>query len=377
MSTRTSPTAPALSGRHLTILHSASQAPGTALAAAVVTPDNQAWVSRGARRAQLRRRAGGLGLAAMAALPLVAVATSAQVASATPAASAKVVNASASYTYTTVDDPADLTFNQLLGINDFGVIAGYFGSGSPATTHPNKGYQVAPYTGTTFTNENYPGSQQTQVTAINDWGNTVGFYALPNGTNAGFLDEDGVMTSVADPATTSSPAVNQLLGINNDGIAVGFYNDKSGNAHAYRWDRKTQVFTAIDPFGSSNVTATGINDHGTVVGFYAEANGNTAGFIMNGTSVTSVEYPGSTNTQIFGVNDSGTVVGTYVGAKKLNHGFIYSNGTFRQVNDPDGVGGTIVNGLNNIGGVVGFYMDAKGNTDGFVANLHVVGIPTS
>jgi hypothetical protein len=285
------------------------------------------------------------------------------------------INASADYTFTTVDDPADLTFNQLLGINDFGVISGYFGSGSPAATHPNKGFRVAPYSGTTFVNENYPGSQQTQVTAINDWGNTVGFYANSKGANYGFLDEDGVLTSVSDPSTTSSPPVNQLLGLNNNGKAVGFYNDAKGNAHAYEWDRKTGQFTSIDPFGSNNAAATAINDHGTVAGFYAEANGNTAGFIMEGSTWTTVQFPGSTDTQIFGLNDQGTVVGMYT-LKKLTYGFVYSGGTYKSVSDPNGLGSTVINGLNNQGALVGFYTDPKGNTDGFVANIHIAGVPT-
>jgi hypothetical protein len=294
-----------------------------------------------------------------------------------PAGLTAAINASANYSFTTLDNPADPTFNQLLGINDFGVIAGYFGSGTPAATHPNKGYRVAPYSGASFTNENYPGSQQTQVIAINDWGNTVGFYANTAGANFGFLDEGGVMTSVSDPNTTSKPAVNQLLGINNQGTAVGFYNNAKGNAHAYEWHRKTGAFTAIVPFGTSSATATAINDHGTVAGFYAEANGNTAGFIMKGTNDMSIEFPGSTNTQIFGLNNEGTVVGMYVGAHKQTHGFIYSAGVYKTIDDPDGVGSTLVNGLNNLGTVVGFYTDAKGNTDGFVANPNVAGVPTA
>src|SRR4051794_31731419 len=43
----------------------------------------------------------------------------------------------ADFSFKTLDDPADPTFNQLLGINDSGVIAGYFGSGDAG--HPNKG----------------------------------------------------------------------------------------------------------------------------------------------------------------------------------------------------------------------------------------------
>ena len=42
---------------------------------------------------------------------------------------------------------------------------------------------------------------------------------------------------MTNPATTSKPAVNQLLGINDQGEAVGIYNDAKGNAHAYEWDR--------------------------------------------------------------------------------------------------------------------------------------------
>ena len=46
------------------------------------------------------------------------------------------------YSFATLDNATDLTFNQLLGINDAGVIAGYFGSG--AQGHPNKGYLLLP-----------------------------------------------------------------------------------------------------------------------------------------------------------------------------------------------------------------------------------------
>ena len=79
----------------------------------------------------------------------------------------------------------DPTFNQELGINNFGVIAGYFGSG--AQGHPNKGYTVVPpYTNQlNFTNENFPGSVQTQVTGINNRGRFL-FGHVFSGTTVGF-----------------------------------------------------------------------------------------------------------------------------------------------------------------------------------------------
>ena len=80
-------------------------------------------------------------------------------------------------------------------------------------------------------------------------------------------------------------------------------------------------------------------------------------------------------TEIFGLNDEGVAVGMYTGAHKQTHGFVYSGGTLKTVDDPNGIGTTLVNGLNNAGDLVGFYTDSKGNTDGFVAAPRLVGIP--
>ena len=112
--------------------------------------------------------------------------------------------AQAGYIYQNVINPGDPTFNQELGINNAGMIAGYFGSGAPSggtpfTLTPNQGYTVAaPYT--SFASENYPTSFQTQVTGINNGGVTVGFYADSNGATVpnffGFVDNGGTFTQV-------------------------------------------------------------------------------------------------------------------------------------------------------------------------------------
>jgi hypothetical protein len=153
--------------------------------------------------------------------------------------------AMAKVTFQTIDDPADPTFNQLLGINSSGTISGYYGSG--AAGHPNKGYTVAPpYTA--FTNQNFPKSAQTQVTGINSANSvvTVGFYSLTDlgggqDANAGYVYANGKFKAVTDPLVTSSPPINQLLGIDTVGDAVGFYNDASGNSHAYTYNISTNA----------------------------------------------------------------------------------------------------------------------------------------
>ena len=71
-------------------------------------------------------------------------------------------------------------------------------------------------------------------------------------------------TGSSPPTTTRRPrtsraSVNQLLGINNAGIAVGFYNDANGNAHAYKLNQATGQFTKLTVPGTA-VTATGINN---------------------------------------------------------------------------------------------------------------------
>ncbi len=274
-------------------------------------------------------------------------------------------------TFQTINNSNDPPVNQLLGINNSGTIAGYFGSG--AAGHPNKGYTVTPpYGPTSFVNENFPGSVQTQVTGLNNTGVTVGFYAPTNlGTgdvNHGFVDVGGVFTPVDNPSTTGTPAVNQLLGVNDHNIADGFYTDAAGNSHGYTYTIGSKLFTPILVAGATSVTAAAINNFGVVAGFFTNAANDVLGFTenLNGTNFTSFEAPGSTNTMFLGINNAGQVVGTYTDAANNAHGLLYSNGSFTTVNDPLGPNSTVLNGINDLGQAVGFYTDSMNNVDGLL-----------
>ncbi len=320
------------------------------------------------------RRLGGRRL--MSAVAALAIATSAGTmasaagASAVPATSAVAATTGSPTTYslTTLDSMSDPTFNQLLGINDQQVIAGYFGSGTPPTTHPNQGYTIdPPYGQGNYNNENFPGSQQTQVTAINDFGNTAGFYTNTNEANFGFVDQNGSFTTVTDPKTTSKPTFNQLLGRNNAGEAVGFYNDAKGHSHAYEYNVNSKKFVAITPPNAVSAVASGINDEGDVVGTLTTAKGATEGFVLKGVTYTDFEINGSTLTQVFGVNDILQIVGSYVDGAGM-HGFVESHtGVVTTLDDPNGPNGTVVNGINNGGTLVGFYVDGAMENHGLLA----------
>jgi hypothetical protein len=288
------------------------------------------------------------------------------------------INASATgYTFQTHNNNGDPTFNQLLGINNGGEIAGYFGSG--AAGHPNQGYTLAsPYGSANYTNENFPGSVQTQVTGINNSGLTVGFWADQNNAtqvnnNIGFVNNGGTFTSVVDPNTVTfnGVQVNQLLAVNNNNMAAGFYINGGGNAQGYTYNIGTQAFTPVNIAGATAVTAAGVNDAGVIAGFYTNAVAVTLGFILNGGSLTSLQDPNGVATMILGLNNKGLADGVYMDAGGLFHGFVYDilTNTFTTVDDPNGNGtNTTLNGLNDHGQLTGFYVDANGNTNGLLAN---------
>ena len=285
--------------------------------------------------------------------------------------------ATVSYSFTTLDNQADPTFNQLLGINNHYVISGYFGSG--AAGHPNKGYLLnPPYAQANYVNENFPNSAQTQVTGLNNAGNTSGFWVDNNGTNHGFVEWNGVFASYNDPKTPNMKgSVNQLLGINGKGIAVGFYNDAAGHSHAYEVNQATSVFTAIKIPGAVSSTATGINKQGDIVGFATDATGTTSSWLMHNGQLTTFQFPGGSNTQAFGVNTKDQIVGSYTDGGGVSHGFLLSDplgptSHWQTIDDPNGVGSTVVNGINTEGDLVGFYTDAAGNTHGMLATPNTV-----
>jgi hypothetical protein len=288
------------------------------------------------------------------------------------------------YQFETLNDNKDLTFNQLLGINPLGQIAGYFGSGGQG--HPNKGYLLVPqgggYSQSGFQDTNFPNSAQTQVTGLNNGGTLVGFWADQNDANFGWYKKpNGKFVNVNFPTQdNSSPAVNQLLGVNNSNTAVGFYNDGAGNSHGYWYDIGSGNFHPIRvPSDVTSDTAAGVNDHRDIAGFATTSDGTEEGFLIANGSFNPIMYPGASSTQALGVNNSDEVVGVYTmgtGDNAQMFGFSLTNRrssgatnttpVFQTISDPNGQGTTTVNGISSCGNIVGFYVDAAGNTDGML-----------
>jgi hypothetical protein len=303
----------------------------------------------------------------------------------------------ATYSFHTFDNPADTnvpTFNNLLGINNKGLIAGFYGSGGAGD--PNQGYLLRPPS--TFIAVDFPASPQnpavqTQLTGLNDRGIVVGyFYNTNNGVafdnQFGFYEKNGVFVEVNNPNTPTTqpdPTIlieNQLIGVNDRNIAVGFYNDASGHSHGYTYDIRTGKFSADinfsagtnEPSAVSTVTAA-INNKGDLAGFYTDAAGMIHGFLDDHGVFKAVDAPGATTTELLGLNDRGLAVGFDTDANGVTHGLIYDTrkGTFTNLDDPSAVGSTVFNGINDKGDIVGFYTDAASpnpNTHGLLAVPH-------
>ena len=302
------------------------------------------------------------------------------------------------YSFETINDPADkpfppppatggVTFTNLMGITSNGdLIPGFYGSGQAGD--PNTGF-VLTLPSKTFTPDNasFPDLvppfhvAQTQITAINGNGTTFTGYTYPTNNGVpvdfqfGFYEQGGVFHMVNNPKTPDCSVSgacnsgviteNQLIGVNNANLAVGFYNDSHGDSHGYTFNIATNTFSTDinDPLAVSTVTAA-INNSDEIAGFFTNSSGVIHGFIDNGGSFSTVDPLGATETELLGLNDKGIADGFAV-FDGVQHGILYNSLTkMFTILDPPGSTSTTLNGLNDAGDVVGFFMDAAGNTDG-------------
>src|SRR5579862_2014253 len=98
--------------------------------------------------------------------------------------------ANSGYIFQTLDNHADPTFNVLTGINNKGVISGYYGSGQSG--HLSHGFTLSPpYGQGAYHSVRFPGSQQTQANAINNRGDVMGSYIDGRGNGYDFVRWNG------------------------------------------------------------------------------------------------------------------------------------------------------------------------------------------
>ena len=172
---------------------------------------------------------------------------------------------------------------------------------------------------------------------INDNGIIVGQYTdSATGTTPGFIDINGAFTSLRP--TAASILVVNAQGINNAGLVVGFYSQADGIQHGFLYDSPTKAYTLLaDPstpqMANGNLALTqflGINQSGLAVGYYqTKDTGSQFGFLYNTQTqqYTYLDDPeaapinGTQITQITGLTNAGEIAGFYVNAAGKQQGF--------------------------------------------------------
>jgi len=183
--------------------------------------------------------------------------------------------------FTTFDPPGS-TFTNPLGINDRGDIVGRFctNPGSACLEPGNGDFRGFLLRNGEFTTLDVPGSIETNAWKINDRGDIVGGFGMPDGSIELFVLGRG--------AFSTFPLPNSLLLSEDNG---------------------------------------GINALGDIVGHYCDASpckiGPTGhGFVLSGGALTTIDIPGAVATAAFAINARREIVGGYFDANKGLHGYV-------------------------------------------------------
>jgi hypothetical protein len=269
--------------------------------------------------------------------------------------------------FSTINNPSDPRFNELLAIDNLGKICGFYGNGTKK--HPSDGYCVSKLGQSNFRPQNYPNALDTYVTSLNNNKVYAGYYRSAHGGIFGFTVTNGIWTSYKDPRLRGTSPLTELLGISDANLAVGFYTDQGVN-HAFELNVTTGQFQHILPPGGVSVEATGINGKGDIVGYMTTSRGATKSFLLKGGVYTMFSHPGSSVTQATSLNWQDQIGGSFVKHGRT-HGFLVTglpvSMQWKDVNDPDAAGTTVVTSVENHGYMVGWYVDSAGKTNGFLA----------
>ena len=205
--------------------------------------------------------------------------------------------------------------------------------------------------------------------------------SVKNNDDSGFqaYSKNGNDFSLYNHPDAGSPGTTEFEGINNAGVRVGSFTDKTATMHGIiqTGNPTTLLEKTVNVPANTGTFIFDINNLGQMVGGYFDPTGEIQhGFFSDGTNFTTIDYPNSSTTWLNGINDLGQMVGSYFDdSAQVFHGFLTDGNTFSVIDFPGVSGqlpGTFLTGIDNAGRIVGYYGDDlerlnKAGIHGFLA----------
>lgn len=214
---------------------------------------------------------------------------------------------------------------------------------------------------------NFPGAFGTFALGFNNSGAIVGDYIDNNGLHS-FLFSAGSFSTIEFPNATET----DVIAISNTNEIVGFYfADPSSDSSPFHLHGFTIPGGRFDIPGAITIFPSGINDVGQIIGTVQFSAGGAGaikeGFLLSNGASTIFQSPGAAGQGTFpeGINNAGQIVGSFSDGAGVFHGFLITNGTNTTIDFP-GATATFARGINNNGDIVGNYTDSKGANHSFL-----------
>ena len=215
------------------------------------------------------------------------------------------------------------------------------------------GLVALPAAAATYQEISAPNFDQTWASGINNLGQVVGYYEIPN-TNIieGFLLSGGVYTSIifnGEPNTFATA-------INDSGLIAGFVQTQDIGTPYFGFTYQNGFKSMIKFPTAKSTQAFGINSAGQVVGAYVDLKNVSHGFLFSAGTYKSIDIANAKSTIAVGINKAGDISGPYVDQSSQEHGFLlHKNGTLTVINYHGATNGTVVGGINDHDQLAGYF----------------------
>jgi probable HAF family extracellular repeat protein len=155
-----------------------------------------------------------------------------------------------------------------------------------------------------------------------------------------------------------------VVGINNACIAVGYYVI-FGPGYTSGFEVAGSTYKPIIPPRAPDLVAVGISSSGIVAGAVTTRQGTLVNILFKQGKYYPVTIPNAPRAGVYGISPAGTaLVGYYLPSPSLAAGFLYQGNTLQTLQFP-GAMSTLAYGVNDAGEVVGNFQDAGYMYHGF------------